>query len=125
MSDEQGRKKIVTDFLQLAIAGKARDGLGSFAVDCKHHNPFFPAGMGALTEAMAGGAEQSLGGTLTVEHLLAEGDLIAAHTALRNTMGEPVFAQVHLFRFSGDKIVEYWDITQPVPVNSPNSDGMF
>jgi predicted SnoaL-like aldol condensation-catalyzing enzyme len=125
LSDEQGRKKIVTDFLQLAIAGKAKDGIRFFAVDCKHHNPFFPAGMGALTAAMAGAAEQPSGGTLTVEHLLADGDLIAAHTALRNMTGEAVFAQVHLFRFSGDKIVEYWDITQPVPANSPNSDGMF
>ena len=117
--------KIVTDFLQLAIAGKASEGIHFFAVDCKHHNPFFPAGMGALTAAMAGAAEQSFGGTLTVEHLLADGDLVVAHTALRNMTGEPVFAQVHLFRFSGDKIVEYWGITQPVPVNSPNSDGMF
>ena len=125
MSDEQGRKKTVTDFLQLAIAGKARDGIHFFAVDCKHHNPFFPAGMSALTEAMAGAAEQSFGGSLTMEHILADGDLVAAHTALRNQMGEAVFAQFHLFRFSGDKIVEYWDITQPVPVNSPNSDGMF
>jgi len=125
MSDAQGRKKIVMDFLQFAIAGKAKDGIGFFAIDCKHHNPFFPSGMGALTEAMARTAEQSFGGTLTVEHLLADGDLVAAHTALRNQMGEAVFAQVHLFRFNGDKIVEYWDITQPVPANSPNSDGMF
>ena len=33
--------------------------------------------------------------------------------------------QVHLFRFSGDKIVEYWDITQQVPENAPNAAGAF
>jgi len=33
--------------------------------------------------------------------------------------------QVHLFRFSDDKIVEYWDITQQVLENAPNAAGAF
>lgn len=32
---------------------------------------------------------------------------------------------VHLLRFRGGKIVEIWDCGQPVPADSPNSDGAF
>ena len=116
----------MSNFLQLVIAGRPKDTLALFAPDCKHHNPFFPAGMAALTDAMAGAAQASPSvGILNIEHLLEDGDFLAAHTALRNPAGEPVFAQVHLFRFQGDKIAEYWDITQPVPAGSLNVDGMF
>jgi len=34
-------------------------------------------------------------------------------------------AAVHVFRFHSDKIVEMWDCGQPVPVDSPNKDGVF
>lgn len=127
MSDARGRKEIVTRFLQFVIAGKPKDALLFFAPNCNHHNPYFPAGMEALTDAMAGAAQAASagGGSLTIEHFLEDGDLVAAHTALRNQAGEPVFVQVHLFRFGGDKIVEYWDVTQQVPADSPNADGVL
>jgi predicted SnoaL-like aldol condensation-catalyzing enzyme len=113
MSEEERRRTIVTKFLELAFTGKIKEeGPQFFAVGCKHHNPLFPTGMDALTEAMVGAAGQFFGGSLTTEHVLVEGDLVAVHTALRNQAGEPVFAQFHLFRFSGDQIVEYWDVTQ-------------
>jgi predicted SnoaL-like aldol condensation-catalyzing enzyme len=34
-------------------------------------------------------------------------------------------AVVHIFRFSGDKIVELWDLGQPIEKNSPNENGLF
>jgi hypothetical protein len=30
-----------------------------------------------------------------------------------------------MFRFIGNKIVEYWDITQNIPENAPNAAGAF
>jgi hypothetical protein len=35
------------------------------------------------------------------------------------------FATLHLFRFEAGKIVELWDLGQPMPAESPNKDGMF
>jgi len=32
---------------------------------------------------------------------------------------------VHLFRFEGDRIVELWDIGQPIPDSSVNANGML
>jgi len=28
---------------------------------------------------------------------------------------------MHIFRFSADKIIKYWDITQSIPENTPNA----
>ena len=39
--------------------------------------------------------------------------------------GDPGVAVVHVFRFEGDRIAEFWDIGQPVPKDSPNANGMF
>ena len=63
---------------------------------------------------------------LIVRQVLADGDLVAVHTQISDsnpTAGG--LRQVHLFRFSGDKIVDYWDITQMVPENMPNAAGAF
>jgi predicted SnoaL-like aldol condensation-catalyzing enzyme len=67
-------------------------------------------------------------GEFTVKHVLADGDLVAAHTELLNSKSKPKkggLRQVHLFRFEGDKIVEYWDITQQVLLDMPNASGAF
>ena len=63
---------------------------------------------------------------LTIRLVLADGDLVAVHTQLASSNpSEGGLRQVHLFRFRGDKIVEYWDITQVVPENAPNVAGAF
>jgi hypothetical protein len=32
---------------------------------------------------------------------------------------------VHIFRFAGDRVVELWDVAQPLPADSPNENGAF
>lgn len=125
MGDVEDRKKAAVEFLRLAAAGKAKEGMRFFAPGCKHHNPFFPAGMDALTDAMVKAAQPYPDGIFNVERVLADGDLVAVHMRLGPKQGEGGFAQVHLFRFNGDKVAEYWDVTQQVPADSPNTDGMF
>ena len=61
-----------------------------------------------------------------IRQVLAEGDMVAVYTQVSSSKpSEGGLRQVHLFRFSGDKIVEYWDITQMVPENAPNAAGAF
>jgi predicted SnoaL-like aldol condensation-catalyzing enzyme len=63
---------------------------------------------------------------LDIKHVLAESDMVAVHTILSSSNpSEGGLRQVHLFRFSGDKIVEYWDITQDVHENMPNAKDAF
>jgi predicted SnoaL-like aldol condensation-catalyzing enzyme len=61
-------------------------------------------------------------------HVIVDGDFVAVHTQLLNSKSNPTeggLRQVHLFRFEGNKIVEYWDITQQILPSMPNARGAF
>jgi predicted SnoaL-like aldol condensation-catalyzing enzyme len=129
---EADRKNIVIEYFKLVGSGKFKEGLRFFAPDCKTHNPYISGGMDALTDAMMtankGMTEQLSEPEFAVKHVLVDGDLVAVHTQLLNSKSKPSeggLRQVHLFRFEGDKIVEYWDITQPVLASMPNASGAF
>ncbi len=129
------RKDSAVEFLNLIGLGRTKEGLRFFAPDCKTHNPYIAGSMDALTDAMIAvqrqGAEGIIKGStadfkLIVRNVLADGDLVAVHTNLSSPRpSDGGLRQVHLFRFSGDKIIEYWDITQQVPENAPNAAGAF
>jgi len=133
--DDKAHKDIAIEFLRLIGLGRPKDGLRFFAPDCKTHNPYIPGSMETLINAMITvqkqGAEGILKGStadfkLIIRQVLADGDLVAVHTQISSPKpSEGGLRQVHLFRFSGDKIVEYWDITQMVPENAPNAAGAF
>lgn len=55
----------------------------------------------------------------------AEGELVAVHSHVRQKPGDLGAAVVHIFRFEKGRIVELWDLGQPVPEKSPNQYGMF
>jgi predicted SnoaL-like aldol condensation-catalyzing enzyme len=129
------RKDVAVGFLNLIALGKPKDGLRFFAPECKTHNPYTDGGMKELIDAMIAVQKQGSKGIiagstadfrLVIRHVLAEGDLVAVHTQVSGSNPSAGgLRQVHLFRFRGDKIVEYWDITQMVPENAPNAAGAF
>ncbi|MBW3583466.1 MAG: nuclear transport factor 2 family protein [Euryarchaeota archaeon] len=120
------RKRIAVTFLEEAAAGRARAAKDRFvAPACKHHNAYFPAGMGALTEAMDEAAREHPDKTLDILRVIGENDLVAVHSCFKRHPDDRGFAVMHIFRFEDDKIVEFWDFGQPVPEEMPNTDGMF
>ena len=129
---EISHKNIVVEYFKLLGLGEFKEGLHFFAADCKTHNPYVSGGMKALTDAMIaankGMASQHSEPEFAVKHVLADGDFVAVHTQLLNSKSKPDeggLRQVHLFRFEGEKIVEYWDISQQVLPNMPNASGAF
>jgi predicted SnoaL-like aldol condensation-catalyzing enzyme len=81
--------------------------------------------MPALLDAMVGAAKEAPERTMDVKHIVAEGDHVVVHSHVRHRRGDLGAAVVHIFRFDGDRIAEFWDIGQPVPADGANSDGMF
>lgn len=131
----KAHKDIAVEFLDSIAQGRPKDGLAFFDADCKTHNPYVKGGMNELIDAMIAvqkqGSEGIMKGSkadfkLKIRQVLADGDLVAVHTDLASSNpNDGGLRQVHLFRFMGDKIVEYWDITQMVPENAPNAEGAF
>ena len=128
-------KDIAIEFLNLVGSGRPKDGLRFFAPECKTHNPYISGSMNALIDAIIAVQKQGAEGIskgskadfrLIIKQVLADGDMVAVHTQLSSSKpSEGGLRQVHLFRFRGDEIVEYWDITQQVPENAPNAAGAF
>jgi predicted SnoaL-like aldol condensation-catalyzing enzyme len=129
---EADQKRIAVEFLNLGLKGKFEDGLKFFSVDCKTHNPYVAGNIRMLISAMdsanAQGTAQYPDAEFKISHVLVEGDIVAVHTELlsnRNKPSEGGLRQVHLFRFEGRKVVEYWDITQQILPAMPNAAGAF
>jgi len=54
-----------------------------------------------------------------------EGGFVVVHFHVRHGPGDLGAAVAHIFRFEEGRIVELWDLGQPVPEESPNRYGMF
>jgi predicted SnoaL-like aldol condensation-catalyzing enzyme len=91
----------------------------------KHHNQDFAAGFPALKQAMVDNHAEFPDKRIDIKRVIADGDLAATHSHVSLNPGNVNVAVVHIFRFEGDKIAEFWDIGQKMKADSPNMDGMF
>ena len=132
MTTQEDHKKVVEEYFQLIEEGKPKESLHLFAPNCKQHNPYLKGGMDALLQAivdMQGEEPESEDPYFEVKNILADGDMVAAHTVLINSKSNPSkggLRQIHLFRFGQDnKIVEYWDVTQMILSEMPAAANAF
>jgi predicted SnoaL-like aldol condensation-catalyzing enzyme len=60
-----------------------------------------------------------------VKRIFAEGDFVIAHTHGVREPGQRGTAIVDIFRLENGRIVEHWDVMQPIPETALNDNGMF
>jgi predicted SnoaL-like aldol condensation-catalyzing enzyme len=61
----------------------------------------------------------------TIHHIVVEDDIAVVHHHLVREPGQKGVAAVDIFRVKDGKVVEHWDVLQPVPETSPNPHAMF
>ena len=119
-------KDVAVAFLEMASSGDVREAYSKFVGSgFKHHNPFFEGSADSLSAGMEENARQNPDKTIEVKRAIAEGDFVAVHSHVRLKPDSPGVAVVHIFRFENGRIVELWDVGQPIPETSPNQHGMF
>ncbi|QNP74700.1 nuclear transport factor 2 family protein [Streptomyces roseirectus] len=93
--------------------------------DLVQHSPFVPDGAQALKNA--GGAVHARfpDAEYRVQRVIAQGDLVLAHSHLVLTPGTRGTAVVDTFRFRGGRIAEHWQVAQEVPEATANGNDMF
>jgi predicted SnoaL-like aldol condensation-catalyzing enzyme len=60
-----------------------------------------------------------------VKRAFADGDYVILHVHTVREPGTRGVAIVDIFKLENGKIVEHWDVVQPIPEKSANSNGMF
>jgi predicted SnoaL-like aldol condensation-catalyzing enzyme len=119
-------KATVTAFYQLAIVEKdfqaARALVGPTYTQ---HNPQIADGIAGLEQFVADIKDRFPGLSLDIKRLVAEGDYVVGHVHGVREPGQAGSAIVDIFRLEQGRIVEHWDVMQPVPTESANSNTMF
>lgn len=119
-------KDSAASFLQLASTGKVDEAYSKYVgKGFKHHNAFFEGSSESLQTAMKENAILNPDKVFEIKRVIAEGDFVVTHSHVQQKPATLGAAVVHIFRFEHGKIIELWDLGQPVPEESPNQYGMF
>jgi predicted SnoaL-like aldol condensation-catalyzing enzyme len=85
------------------------------------HNPLFPNGLHGIMAYIKNAGRIPC----EVKRVAIDGDLAFVHVRYLDWGGQET-AAVDIFRFDAEgKIVEHWDVLQPVPAVSKNANTMF
>ncbi|HVL97715.1 MAG TPA: ester cyclase [Egibacteraceae bacterium] len=125
MSTERNKQTVVA-YLELALNDKqpaqaAEAYLGSHYIQ---HNPQVADGADAFVEFVTGFTQQFPDLHLDIKRVIAEGDLVATHGLLTVAPADRGTAVTDIFRLEDGKIVEHWDVMQPVPEEAANPNAM-
>ena len=114
-------------FLKMAGMGKVEEAYDQHvAPSFIHHNQYFKGDRQSLLTAMQEAAKATPHQSIEIKHAYEDGDTVITHSLVtRQDPGAPGIAVVHIFRFDRDRIVELWDVAQPLAKDSPNERGMF
>jgi predicted SnoaL-like aldol condensation-catalyzing enzyme len=63
--------------------------------------------------------------SLDIKKAIAEGDLVATHSLMKMSPEDRGTAATDFFGLEDGKVVEHWDVVQPVPGPPPNDNTMF
>jgi predicted SnoaL-like aldol condensation-catalyzing enzyme len=119
-------KEKAVSFLQLVASGKVREAYQTYiSPDFRHHNPYFHGDAESLMLAMEENATMNPHKILEVKLVLQEREIVSVYSHVKQNPEDLGGAVVHIFRFQDNQIVEFWDIGQPLPKDSPNENGMF
>ncbi|HET9126133.1 MAG TPA: nuclear transport factor 2 family protein [Solirubrobacteraceae bacterium] len=88
------------------------------------HNPGLPDGPQAAIEGLTPKFDGSPEARFEIQRVLVDGDLAMVHVRASRP-GAPETAVVDIYRFEEDRIVEHWDVLQPVPDHPVSQHPMF
>ena len=119
-------RAIVQDFARIFYAEKdvERAFLKHVVPDYIQHNPGISDGRQAAIDALKPMFSRPEA-QFVVKRIIVDGDMAVIHLFGRGDPTTPGAAVADIYRLKGGKIVEHWDILQPMPAKSANPHPMF
>jgi predicted SnoaL-like aldol condensation-catalyzing enzyme len=113
------------EFLDLAInQRKIDEAVKYLAPPYTQHNLQIPDGIEGARTGIPAFIKLFPGLHLDFKRVMVDGDLVAVHSALAG-MAEHGSVVVDIFRVKDGKLVEHWDVIEPVPAVVVNNNTMY
>ncbi len=126
MSDPKANTETVRSFYDLVNEGKPEEAAAAhIGPRYIQHNPQAPDGPEGFIAFFTGFRAQFPELHVEIVRTVAEGDLVAVHSRMTTSAEDRGTAVVDIFRVEDGKLVEHWDVLQPVPESSANDNTMF
>jgi predicted SnoaL-like aldol condensation-catalyzing enzyme len=128
MADTEQNKQNVIGFYTLAFNEKKPDEAVERYIGSEYiqHNPQAPDGADAFIQFVKAFTGQFPELMVEIKRAIAEGDLVMTHGLLKTSSDDRGTAAADIFRLDENgKIVEHWDVLQPMPETSANDHPMF
>lgn len=124
--DTEANKQTVRAFYETAFNTKDLDAVAAFIGDrYVQHNPEIADGLDGLLARLTHLKQAFPKLRVEVKRLVAEGDYVSAQVHGIREPGQRGLAIMDIFRLDDGKLVEHWDVIQPVPEHAVNPNGMF
>lgn len=119
-------KRTVLAFYDTALNQLNVDGAAAyFGPRFIQHNPRSKDGIEGFRPLFQDLKKQFPGVRADVKRAFSDGDFVILHVHVKLQPEELGLAIVEIFRLEHGKIVEHWDVRQPIPETSANTNGMF
>jgi len=127
MADLERNKQTVVGFYTLAFNDKQPAEAVARYVGSQYiqHNPLAGDGAEAFIQFVTGFLAQVPQLSVEIKRTIAEGDFVVTHCLLKMSPEDRGTAVMDFFRLEDGKIVEHWDVLQPVPETAANNNTMF
>ncbi len=125
LEDTAANKALVLGFVDdVLVNGRGEMLAGYLGETYAQHNPQIGDGLEGLGAFMGYLAENNISfGYTQVHNVVAEGNFVFVQS--EGQFGGAAMAFYDLFRVESGKIVEHWDVVQPVPDAMAHENGMF
>ncbi|WP_332609209.1 nuclear transport factor 2 family protein [Achromobacter sp. ESBL13] len=123
----QSNKEIVVAFFRMMFQDRDIDEAVRLYVSPNYvqHNPYMRDGVSPMVDFFPPYFDQHPQAIVDIKRVIAEGDLVVIHNQWRDSPEDRGQAIVDIFRVDKGKIVEHWDVSQEIPENPANQNGMF
>ncbi len=120
-------REVVGEFIELFYEQKkVREAFETWVhPDYIQHKPTLADGREPVIRFLEGLLERFPDRTFTIHRVIASDDLVAVHYHSQANPDDLGFAVVDIFRVKDCRMVEHWDVVQPVPADSENNNTMF